>query len=72
MNRLILKSQNALINNIKQKFSIVSNTHVSKDTEVRNHISRINYLKNIQLSITLSMLSLSVQEEPDLEQLLDL
>lgn len=37
MNRLILKTQNSLIKNITQKFSIVSNTHVSKDAEVICH-----------------------------------
>jgi hypothetical protein len=35
MNRLIFKAQNNLINNLKQNFSILSNQHVSKDSEVK-------------------------------------
>lgn len=38
MNRLIFKAQNNLINNLKKNFSILSNQHVSKDSEVKNFL----------------------------------
>lgn len=53
-------------------FSVLGNQHLSKDSEVIIHSSRIRSLRSIQLSIIPLMLSLLALEEQACELLLDL
>ena len=65
MNKLILNAQKSFINSIKYNFGVVSNQHVSKDSEVFFNLSRTHYLKSIQSLTILSMPLSSVQEVQD-------